>query len=121
MNDKEMSLYLDLKFNYFSVLKCTNKEKYNYIFSFDKYNRLNSINKYNKYVSNLIDKVIDIYYSYEKPYYFAKWLKDNKLYSFSCAQSIEKLLFKTYDNYLNSRLSVIDKLENIILYHYTNQ
>jgi len=122
MNNSELSIHFNMSRGWLGCLKCTNRKKYDYIFSFDKYNRLNSINKYNIYVRDLINKVIDIYYSYDKPYHFAKWLFANKLYSYIlCAQSIEIVLFTNHDNYLHTRLSVIDKLENIILYHYVEE
>ncbi|MGB5791660.1 hypothetical protein [Poseidonibacter sp.] len=120
MTDREIEVRLGIKINRIAVIKFNNIKKYNLIFSFDK-DRLKSVIKFNKYIEDLHNKVIDIYYSFKCPWQFAKWLKDNGIYKHNNPTSSEVVIFKNNLKDLSITLEVINKLENIILLYYAKE
>ncbi len=117
MNDHQLSKSFDLEKDYFAVLKHTNREKYNFIFSFDK-DRKKSVLKYMNYIEELYSKVIDIFYSFDNPWKFGIWASECKLYTHPSPTIMQITIFKIFDNYLSAQWNVVKKLEKIIQFYY---
>lgn len=115
MSNRELATLYGLKRDYFSVMKCTAKEKFDLIFSFDE-RKEQSVIKYKQFVDDLFLQVEEIYQTFKSSYAFSKWLYENKIYSYSHvgSQCLDKILYCRSENIFFTRLTVIRKLENIV-------
>ena len=113
-NSRELSEKYGFKRDYFSVMKCTSRPKYDFIFSFD--NRAEqSLLKYKTFIDNLFLEVEEIYNTFESSCKFSKWLYINKIYAYDNvgSQCLDKILYCRSENIFSIRLTAIRRLENI--------
>jgi len=115
MSNSELAEHFGLSQSFFYALRRTNKEKFNFMFSFDT-NRVNSCNKYLTYVENLFIWFQDRLYDREFRTKLGEILiKDNYLPNVPSngyrVISIEESVFLVRDNYFRVNYSFIKRLE----------
>ena len=115
MSNSELAEHFGLSQSFFYALRRTNKEKFNFMFSFDT-NRVNSCNKYLTYIENLFIWFQDRLYDREFRTKLGEILiKDNYLPNVPSngyrVISIEESVFLVRDNYFRVNYSFIKRLE----------
>lgn len=121
MTNYALSLHFGLNKNYFSVMRCNNIHKYDFIFSFDE-SKIKSINKFIRYIKNILIKmecILDFYSN--KQWLYGKKLGENKIslmnakkqvYQEDCL-SVYRIRFSILD-YLSISFLLIQRYEKII-------
>ena len=114
MKLRELAETYNTKKDYFSVMKCTAKSKYDYIFGFDK-DLLESTIKFNKYIDNLFYEVEEITRSFKTPYKLSQWLFEKKIYGYSYmgSQCLDTIMYARPNTNFSLRMTVINKLLRI--------
>lgn len=110
-----------LNTSYFGSMECNNKEKYNFIMSFD-FNKIKSVNFYIQFVKKLIlkmENILDFYTN--KEWLYGKKLFDNKISNFGARKQVYledcKSIYQyreTTNKYLSISYSVILRWKLII-------
>lgn len=121
MTNYALSLKFNFKPYYFGSMECNNKEKYDFIMSFDT-NKIKSVNLYIKFVKNTIFKMEKILYFYtNKEWLYGKRLFDNKISNFGARKQVYledcKAIYQyreTINEYLSISYSVILRWKLII-------
>jgi hypothetical protein len=121
MTNYALSLKFNLKPYYFGSMECNNKEKYDFIMSFDDY-KIKSLNLYIQFVKNTIFKMENILDFYtNKEWLYGKILFDNKISNFGARKQVYledcKSIYQyreTTNEYLSISYSVILRWKLII-------
>lgn len=121
MTNYALSLKFDFKPYYFGSMQCSNKEKYDFIMSFN-INKIKSVNLYIQFVKNIIFKMENILDFYtNKEWLYGKILFDNKISNFGARKQVYledcKSIYQyreTTNEYLSISYSVILRWKLII-------
>lgn len=121
MTNYALSLKFDFKPYYFGSMQCNNKEKYDFIMSFN-INKIKSLNLYIQFVKNIIFKMENILDFYtNKEWLYGKILFDNKISNFGARKQVYledcKSIYQyreTTNEYLSISYSVILRWKLII-------
>ena len=112
------SRYFGKDYNYFSVVKKTTPEKFEFIQSFDE-DLLKAVDKYDNYVQDLINKVTDIRYGFDRDKDLFRWLvkigvAKAESQSNNVIRDLDGLLFNSKKDNLSVKFSQVKRLEKII-------
>lgn len=109
MTNYALSLKFNLKPYCFGSMQCNNKEKYDFIMSFDT-DKIKSVNLYTRFVKNTIfkmEKILDFYTN--KEWLYGKILFNNKISNFGARKQVYledcKSIFQ-YRQTINEYLSI---------------
>ena len=116
---KDLAIHYGFASSYFSVMKNTNQEKFNFVFSFDE-NKKRSLEKYIEFVSSVISNMEKVLFSFDKKHDYGVWITKLDLTNIKNLTSVycsdERAIFKyrEEEEYIGLKFNSLQKWLKII-------
>lgn len=110
---KSDSLTIGKSFSYFSVMKKTNPVLFRFCCFYSKTTLVEGFNKLISYYQMQKDDVEHIYFSFEYPYAFSKWLVLNKIYKTNGAAYSINFIFNQTDIIRHDCIKRLKKIKKV--------
>lgn len=112
---KQDSINLGKTPSYFSVMKKVNPVAFRFCCFYSKRSLIEGYNKLILYYENLKNFIQDVYFSFEYPYAFSKWLVLNKIYKTNGAAYSINFIFNQTDIIRQDCIKRLKKIKKLWL------
>jgi hypothetical protein len=116
MTDRELAFKCNLDGNYFTIMKYSNINKYNYFTNRDK-NKYNSVIKASERIEIMYLAAEKLYYMFDSEYKLSKWMQKHNItngFNHQSGNSLGLSIFRVKDDgYFSTKYPFIMKLEKI--------